>query len=57
MNNIDIANGIVFQKMEISKESFEDRLICQKRYIFCSLQEQIWDTHIIGMCVDHIPLP
>lgn len=37
MNNIDIANGIVFQKMEISKESFEDRLICQKRYIFCSL--------------------
>lgn len=31
MNNIDIANGIVFQKMEISKESFEDRLICQKK--------------------------
>ena len=23
--------GIVFQKMEISKESFEDRLICQKK--------------------------
>lgn len=31
MNNIDIANGIVFQKMAISKDSFDDRLICQKK--------------------------
>lgn len=31
MNNIDIANGIVFQKLAISKDSFDDRLICQKK--------------------------
>lgn len=31
MNNIDIANGIVFQKLAISKENFDDRLICQKK--------------------------
>lgn len=31
MNNIDIANGMVFQKLAISKESFDDRLICQKK--------------------------
>lgn len=38
MNNIDIANGIVFQKLEISKESFDDRLVCQKKiYLLQSL--------------------
>lgn len=31
MNNIDIANGIVFQKLAISKDNFDDRLICQKK--------------------------
>lgn len=38
MNVIDIANGIVFQKLKISKESFDDRLICQKKiYLLQSL--------------------
>lgn len=38
MNNIDIANGIIFQKMGVSKESFDDRLICQKKiYLLQSL--------------------
>lgn len=31
MNNIDIANGMVFQKLEIEKETFDERLICQKK--------------------------
>ena len=31
MNNIDIANGIVFQELKISKDTFDDRLICQKK--------------------------
>lgn len=31
MNSIDIANGIVFQEMAVSKDTFEDRLICQKK--------------------------
>lgn len=31
MNNIDIANGVIFQKMGISKDTFDDRLICQKK--------------------------
>lgn len=38
MNNIDIANGMVFQKMMIGKETFEERLICQKKiYLLQSL--------------------
>lgn len=38
MNNIDIANGIIFQKMGIDKDSFKDRLICQKKiYLLQSL--------------------
>ena len=38
MNAIDIANGIVFQKMGISKDIFDDRLICQKKiYLLQSL--------------------
>lgn len=38
MNNIDIANGIVFQKLKISKESFDERLVCQKKiYLLQSL--------------------
>ena len=46
MNNIDIANGIVFQKMEISKESFEDRLICQKKiYLLQSLGTDLGYTY------------
>lgn len=31
MNNIDVANGIVFQKLGIKKDTFDDRLICQKK--------------------------
>lgn len=31
MNNIDIAKGMIFQKLHISKENFDDRLICQKK--------------------------
>jgi len=31
MNNIDIANGLIFQKLNLSKETFNDRLICQKK--------------------------
>lgn len=31
MNNIDIVNGIVFQELGISNETFESRLISQKK--------------------------
>jgi len=27
MNNIDIANGIVFQKSEVSKDSFDETVV------------------------------
>lgn len=38
MNNIDIANGLIFQKLGISKENFDDRLVCQKKiYLLQSL--------------------
>lgn len=38
MNNIDIANGMVFQRLGICKDSFDDRLICQKKiYLLQSL--------------------
>ncbi len=46
MNNIDIANGIVFQKMAIGKESFDDRLICQKKiYLLQSLGTNLGYTY------------
>ena len=46
MNNIDIANGIVFQKMAISKDSFDDRLICQKKiYLLQSLGTDLGYTY------------
>ena len=31
MNNIDIANGIIFKKLGISKDTFDDRIVCQKK--------------------------
>ena len=31
MTNIDITNGIVFQALSINKDSFDDRLIAQKK--------------------------
>lgn len=32
MNNIDVANGLIFNALQIkSKDTFEDRLICQKK--------------------------
>ena len=31
MTNIDIAKGLIFQALEISKETFDDRLISQKK--------------------------
>lgn len=38
MENIDIVNGIVLQKMGISKDTFNDRLIAQKKiYLLQSL--------------------
>jgi uncharacterized protein YwgA len=46
MNNIDIANGIVFQKLAICKESFDDRLICQKKiYLLQSLGTDLGYTY------------
>ena len=46
MNNIDIANGIVFQKLHVSKESFDDRLICQKKvYLLQSLGTNLGYTY------------
>lgn len=46
MNNIDIANGIVFQKMAISKESFDDRLMSQKKiYLLQSLGTDLGYTY------------
>lgn len=38
MNSIDIANGIIFKKMSISKDTFDNRIICQKKiYLLQSL--------------------
>lgn len=31
MKNIDIANGLVFKELEISKDNFDERLIAQKK--------------------------
>ncbi len=31
MTNIDIANGLVFQALDISKDTFNDRLLSQKK--------------------------
>lgn len=31
MKNIDIANGLIFQALDVSKDTFEDRLIGQKK--------------------------
>lgn len=31
MTNIDIANGLVFQALGVSKDSFDDRLLSQKK--------------------------
>ena len=46
MNNIDIANGMIFQKMKISKESFDDRLVCQKKiYLLQSLGVDLGYTY------------
>lgn len=46
MNNIDIANGIVFQKLKISKDSFDERLICQKKiYLLQSLGTNLGYTY------------
>ena len=46
MNNIDIANGIVFQKLAISKDCFDDRLICQKKmYLLQSLGTNLGYTY------------
>lgn len=46
MNNIDIASGIVFQKLEISKDSFDDRLISQKKiYLLQSLGTNLGYTY------------
>lgn len=46
MNNIDIANGIVFQKMNISKDNFDERLICQKKiYLLQSLGTDLGYTY------------
>lgn len=46
MNNIDIANGIVFREMAINKETFDDRLICQKKiYLLQSLGTDLGYTY------------
>lgn len=46
MNNIDIANGLIFQRMGISKDSFDDRLICQKKiYLLQSLGTDLGYTY------------
>ena len=31
MTNIDIANGLVFQALGVSKDAFDDRLLTQKK--------------------------
>lgn len=46
MENIDIANGIVFQRLEINKDSFDARLICQKKiYLLQSLGTNLGYTY------------
>ena len=46
MNNIDIANGIVFQKLHVSKGRFDERLICQKKvYLLQSLGTNLGYTY------------
>ena len=42
MNYSDIANGLIFQKMDIKNDSFTNRLICQKKiYLLQSLGTNI----------------
>lgn len=46
MNPIDIANGLVFQKLSIEKETFDDRLISQKKiYLLQSLGTDLGYTY------------
>lgn len=51
MNNIDIAKGMVFQKLKIGNKTFDDRLISQKKiYLLQSLgtdlgYEYNWYVH------------
>lgn len=54
MTNIDIANGLVFQALGISKDTFDDRLLSQKRCFYCRSWELILATPTIGMCTDPI---
>ena len=52
MNKIDIARGMVFQKLCIGKSTFEERLICQKKvYLLQSLGVHLgfnYDWYIYG---------
>ncbi len=52
MNKIDIARGIVFQKLNISKSTFEERLVCQKKiYLLQSLNVPLgfyFDWYVYG---------
>lgn len=46
MNNIDIANGMVFQRLRIRKDSFDERLVCQKKiYLLQSLGTNLGYTY------------
>ena len=56
MNNIDIANGIVFQQMGISKETSDDRIVCQKKiYLLQSLGTDLGYTYIWYVRGPHSP--
>lgn len=46
MNNIDIANGVVFQNLKLSKDTFNERLISQKKiYLLQSLGTDLGYTY------------
>gem|GEM_PF-2174854 len=47
MENIDIACGVIFQKMGIYKDPFDDEFICQKKiYLLESLGTDLGYTYI-----------
>lgn len=52
VNKIDIARGIVFQQLEVSKNTFEERLVCQKKiYLLQSLNVPLgfyFDWYVYG---------
>lgn len=56
MTNIDVANGMVFQALGVKKDSFDNRIISQKKIFYFKKWELILAIPIIGISVVRIPL-